>query len=71
MGTRQSTGKPVKATIAKDPDTIFRKEGHLIDEALRKGVRDALLQHKAHGNPVAIERDGEVIWVRADDVLDA
>jgi isoaspartyl peptidase/L-asparaginase-like protein (Ntn-hydrolase superfamily) len=69
MGARQSTGKAVKATIAKDPDTIFRKEGHVIDEALRKGVRDALLRHKAHGNPVAIERDGKVIWVRAEDLL--
>ena len=61
----------MKRVITKDPDTIFRQGDHVIVEVLGKGVRDALLRHKAHGNPVAIERDGKVIWVRAEDVLDA
>ncbi len=54
---------------AKDPDRIFREEGHVIDEALRKGVRDALLRHKERDNPVVIERDGQIVWVRAEELL--
>ena len=36
----------------------------------QKGVRDALLRHKALGNPVVIERDGKSVWVRAEELLD-
>jgi hypothetical protein len=59
----------MKTDVAKDPDRIFREEGHLIDEALREGVREALLRHKERNNPVVIQRDGEIVWVRAEDLL--
>ncbi len=54
----------------KDPNQIFREEGHLIDEALRRGVREALLRHKERNNPVVIERDGKIVWVSAAELLD-
>jgi hypothetical protein len=60
----------MKTTRARDPNRILLKEGHLIDEALRKGVREALLRHKEHGNPVVIARDGKVVWVRPEELLD-
>lgn len=60
----------MKTAVVKDPNRIFIEEGHLIDEALRKGVRDALLRHKEHGNPVVIERDGKIVWVPAEELLD-
>ena len=31
--------------------------------ALRQAVRDALLDHKRAGNPVAIWQDGRVVWI--------
>ena len=60
----------MKTATVKDANRIFLEEGHLIDAALRKGVRDALLRHKALGNPVVIERDGKIVWVRAEELLD-
>jgi hypothetical protein len=50
-----------KAT--KDVRRIFAEEGHLIDEALRKGVRAAILLHKKARQPVVIYRDGKIVWV--------
>lgn len=60
----------MKTATVKDPNRIFIEEGDLIDEALRKGVRDALLRHKERGNPVVIERDGKIVWVLAGELLD-
>ena len=60
----------MKTTAVKDPNRIFLEECHLIDAALRQGVRDALLLHKERGNPVVIERDGKIVWVRAEELLD-
>ena len=36
--------------------------------ALRDAVRDALLDHKRAGNPVAIWKDGRVEWVQPEDI---
>jgi hypothetical protein len=60
----------MKTVTMKDPARIFREEGHVIDEALRKGVREALLRHKERGNPVVIERDGKIVWLSAQELLD-
>lgn len=40
----------------------------LIQEALTRAVRDALLRHKQAGNPVAEWRDGRVVWVAPEDI---
>jgi hypothetical protein len=37
-------------------------------EALKEAVRDALLRHKRAGNPVAVWRDGRVVWIAPDDI---
>lgn len=58
----------MKAEIVKDPHRIFVEEGHLIDEALEKAVREAILQHKREGLPVVIYRDGRAVWVRAEEL---
>lgn len=36
--------------------------------ALRQAVREALLDHKRTGDPVAIWQDGHVVWVRPEDI---
>ena len=36
--------------------------------ALRLAVRDALRQHKLAGNPVAVWRDGRVVWIQPEDI---
>ena len=58
----------MKAEVAKDSYRIFVEEGHLIDEALKKAVREAILQHKREGLPVVIYRDGKAVWVYAEEL---
>ena len=44
------------------------EERRIIDEALREGVRRAMLRHKAAGLPVVIYREGQTIWVKPEDL---
>ena len=53
----------MRAEAAKDLNRIFVEDGPLIDEALRQGVKDALLRHKKEGLPAVIYRDGKTVWV--------
>ena len=50
------------------------RNSEIITEAINKATRLALRQHKLAGNPIAVERDGEVVLIPAseipDDVLD-
>jgi hypothetical protein len=39
-----------------------------MDRALGRAVRQAVLQHKRAGNPVAIWREGKVVWVNPDEI---
>jgi hypothetical protein len=51
----------------KDIDKLFAdREG--ITRALTKAVRQALLQHKRAGNPVATWKEGKVVWIEADEI---
>jgi hypothetical protein len=52
----------------KTIDEIFR-EGTLIDEALKKGVQEALIRHKQAGNPVVVWRDGKTVWLQPEEIL--
>jgi hypothetical protein len=44
------------------------REGTLVDEAIRKATRDALLTHKKLGQPVVGWKDGQVVWIPADQI---
>jgi hypothetical protein len=46
------------------------REREPIVRALRRALRDALLDHKRAGNPVCEWRDGRVVWVRPEDIPD-
>lgn len=59
----------MKTVAVKDPDQILRTDGDVIDAALRKGVREALLRHKERNNPVVIERNGKIVWLPAEELL--
>lgn len=39
-----------------------------IDEALRAGVRRALLRHKKLGESIVVWRDGKVVEIPAEDI---
>lgn len=50
-----------------DVDAAFR-DGGRIDRALSRAVRDALGRHKKLGNPIVARRNGEIVWIPADQI---
>ena len=58
----------MKTDIQKDVHRVFVESGPVIDEALKQGVRDAMLRHKRDALPVVIYRDGKSVSVRPEDV---
>ncbi len=56
-------GKKVDAS--KDLFVIHSDE---INRAYDRAVREALLKHKLAGNPVPVERDGEIVYLQPDDI---
>jgi hypothetical protein len=57
---------------APDIDALF-EDGHAIDAALTKAVRDAVLRHKRLGHPIVEWRDGRAVLTPPEqiDVEDA
>lgn len=51
----------------KDIGKIFA-EGTPIDDAMRRGVREAMRQHRLAGVPMVIWRDGKVMQVPAEQL---
>lgn len=58
----------MKAEPKKDISRIMVEDGDLILEALKQGVREAMIRHKKDGLPVVIERDGKIEWVMPEDL---
>lgn len=40
-------------------------------DALALAVQEALLEHKRAGNPVAVWREGRVVWIQPEDIPEA
>ena len=36
--------------------------------AMRRAVREALLKHERPGNPIAVWREGRVVWLAPDEI---
>ncbi len=58
---------PTNESGRPDARALFA-DGREIDAALAKAVRDALLQHKRAGNPIAIWREGQVVWIPPEEI---
>lgn len=58
----------MKAEAQRDVNRILFEDRRLIDDALKQGVREAMLRHKKDGLPVVIERDGKIEWVKPEDL---
>ena len=55
---------PDPSPASTDGDALLAR----IQDALARSVRAALLRHKQIGNPVAIWRDGKVVWIDPADI---
>ena len=51
-----------------DPIDHAFAEGAPIDQALEEAVREALKLHKQAGNPIAEWRNGEVHWIKPEEI---
>jgi hypothetical protein len=40
----------------------------MVERAVARAVRAALLRHKQAGNPVCEWRDGKVVWIAPEDI---
>jgi len=58
----------MKAEAQKDVDRILTENRRVVDQALDRGIRKAMLRHKKDGLPVVIERDGKIEWVKPEDL---
>lgn len=58
----------MKTEAHKDIHRILVEDRHLIYEALKQGVREAMIRHKKDGLPVVIYRDGQTVWVMPEDL---
>jgi hypothetical protein len=47
---------------------VFGTPG-LVEAAMKRGVRDALLRHKLLGESIAVWRDGKVVIVPAEEIV--
>jgi hypothetical protein len=58
----------MKAEAHKDVDRILTENRRVVDQALDRGIRKAMLRHKKDGLPVVIERDGKIESVKPEDL---
>ncbi len=57
------------AFAESDSDPLDRiRDIPRIEKALRQAVRIALLDHKRAGNPIAVWRDGQVVWIPPEEI---
>lgn len=40
-----------------------------VTQAIQQAVRDAVLDHKRAGNPIAGWQNGRVIWIQPDEIV--
>lgn len=58
----------MKVQARKDIARVIREDKQAVDDALAKGVRDAMLRHKKDDAPVVVERRGTIEWVKPEDL---
>jgi hypothetical protein len=52
--------RDISDILASDPDVIV--------QAVREAVREAVHRHKQLGLPMAVWRDGAVVWIAPEDL---
>ena len=58
----------MKAEAQRDVNRILTEDRRVVDQALDRGIRKAMLRHKKDGLPVVVERDGKIELVKPEDL---
>ena len=53
-------GRDISEILASDPN--------IVSEAINEAVQDAILRHKQMGLPMAVWRDGAVVWIPPEEL---
>lgn len=61
INTNQQEDDEERFKIFEDPVKLGK--------ILQSGIHAALLKHKQAGNPICVDKDGEVIWIPPDQIL--
>ena len=51
------------------PISELMADSALITEAIRRAVREAVLEHARAGRPVATWHNGKVVWIPPEEIL--
>ena len=43
-------------------------EAQKVEAAVQAAVRDALIQHKRAGNPIAVWENNQVVWIQPEEI---
>jgi hypothetical protein len=54
--------------LEEDKIKLIMRDREKISKALAQGVQNALLKHKQAGNPVAVWREGKVVWIPPEEI---
>lgn len=46
----------------------MRAQNKVVEQAMREAAKEAVLAHKRLGLPIVVWRDGQVVWVPADEL---
>jgi hypothetical protein len=58
----------MKTDAQNDVTRILKEDRRAVDEALKRGVRKAMLRHKKDGLRVVVERNGKIERVKPEDL---
>lgn len=53
----------------RPPIAELLADGELITAAINRAVREAVLTHARAGHPIAVSRNGKVVWIPAAEIL--
>lgn len=59
----------VKPQKNEDRITVIMNDPERVRQIIQSAIDDALLKHKQAGNSVCELRDGEVVWVKPQDIF--
>ncbi len=54
--------------IQNSPDGFFQANREALELSMHRAVQEALREHKAFGNPIAIWRDGKVVIIPPEEI---
>ena len=59
----------IKIDLNDSKDFLY-ENAEKIETVFRNAVRQAILEHKRAGNPLAVSENGKVIWIMPENNLD-